>query len=202
MEITTLDPRIDVSEKDVEAALRRPSDFGYCGDNDEMFHTWALGPVIETRDSDLREKANAASLREYLESDPSLANDWSIVSADHWAVGWVEHLSYRAVEADGKTPTRMLRVLKDWFTVLDAYPVADDSKLSEMEHEAGCDSVRQIGHDMVSPHAPPSSWPEEVWSWLWDHDQAACENRDGHGANPSDAQVMAALEALELLDVE
>jgi hypothetical protein len=137
----------EVSEEDTREALRRPNDFGYMGDNDQMFVTWALGPVIRHRDSDCLQESNAAALEKHLESDPTLADDWTITGCGHWAVGWVDHLSYRAVEADGKTATRIARVLRAWFAALDDYPIADEDDFSRREQE----EADRVWQDCYSP---------------------------------------------------
>jgi hypothetical protein len=41
--------RADITDKMVSDALETPRDFGYGGDNNELFHTWSLGPVIQVR---------------------------------------------------------------------------------------------------------------------------------------------------------
>lgn len=118
-------------------AMKRPDNFGYFGDDkDTMFVTWALGPVIEHRDSDVLDRSNAAALRKFLASDESLADDWRITNCSHWAVGHVDHLSFRALEDDKKTPTRIARILCAWFEYLrEQYPIADEDLHSEMETE-------------------------------------------------------------------
>lgn len=127
----------EVSEADARKALQRPPNFAYFESRGrpEMFETWALGPVIRHRESDCLQESNADALLKHLQSDPSLADDWTLTSCDHWAVGWVEHLSYRAVEADEKTATRIARVLRAWFDKLDDYPIADEDDFSEREME-------------------------------------------------------------------
>jgi hypothetical protein len=125
----------DLTEKEITDALQRPRDFGYFNDVDDgMFVTWSLGPIIETRDSDCLERCNAEALRRYLATMPELADDWRITPCSHWAVGHVDHLSYRVIK-DGKA-SKMARIVKAWFHYLDkVHPVADEDLLTEMEHE-------------------------------------------------------------------
>jgi hypothetical protein len=120
-------------------AMRRPSDFAYFGESDEdrarMFVTWSLGPVIEHRDSDVTDRANAEALRRFLASDPSLEGEYRFTECSHWAVGHVTHVSFHAYDSD-KRPTRIARILAAWFKYLrDEYPIADDDLHSEMERE-------------------------------------------------------------------
>lgn len=186
---------VDISADDIAEALRRPSDFGYSGDRDEMFSTWSLGPIIETCDSSLLDQANAQALKQHLEEDwPELADDWEIVGCNHWAVRWVDHLSFRAVEADG-TPTTIFRVLTAWNNALSDYPVADDDLFSRLEHEAALEAI-----ELNAPSTDadlPEGWPGDVFSWLWEHDQRECEDTgDGQGACPSTEAIERALTAL------
>lgn len=128
-----LDETIAVSPEEIRKALSRPSDFGYFGEKDDgMFDTWALGPVIVHRDSDALARSNAEALRRYLATLPELDEDWRITGASHWAVGHVDHLSYRVIDAEGK-PTRMAKIVKAWFKALDDYPVADEDLWTEYE---------------------------------------------------------------------
>lgn len=132
-------------KKWISDALERPGSFGLWREHpryDEMFQTWSLGPVIETRDSDVLDRANAEALRRHLATDPTLADDWYLTEANHWAVGWVTHLSFRVVDPDG-TPSRMARVVREWFDALADYPIANESLHSEMECEAAEEWWRQ-----------------------------------------------------------
>ena len=139
---------VTVTPDEIEKALRKPSNFGWFGDDDDdMFVTWSLGPVIEHRDSDVLDRANAEALRRYLAEFPELADDWKITSCNHWAVGHVDHISYRVVDGDGK-PTRIARILKAWFAYLsDVYPVADEDLYTEMEDQ----EAQQVWKDCYSP---------------------------------------------------
>ena len=122
----------------IREALEHPGSFGLSSEHehyDDMFKTWSLGPVIETRDSDTLEKSNARALREYLAKDRTLKRDWCETECNHWAVGWVTHLSFRVIDRRGN-PTRIARVLREWFDSLSDYPIADESLYSEMEREA------------------------------------------------------------------
>ena len=98
-----LEPRrgTEIDDARVRELLKRPSDFGYSGDIEGMFETWTLGPVIEHRDSDILTKANRKALEQWLESDSSLSSEYQITGANHWAVGWVDHLSYRVLDDRG-----------------------------------------------------------------------------------------------------
>lgn len=193
-----LDSEIDVSPSEVRKALKIPSDFGYSGDL-PIGETWSLGPALEHRDSDLLAKSNSDALKKYLESDPSLADDWQIVTCRHWEVGWIEHLAFRAVEDDGETPTRIFRVLLEWTSALLDYPVADDSDYARREHEAALENIESEGYRFLKDDAP-DDWAAKVFSWLWDNNQEELENSDGNGAYPSEFAVLQAMYSLRLTD--
>lgn len=139
-----LNPKREVTEKEIRQALEPPDSFAYFGeDRDVMFVTWSLGPMIEHRDSDLIVRANAEALRRHLKSDPSLASQWEEIQTSHWAVGWSRHVKFKALDKPldkGGKPTRMFRVLMAWFDGLKKNHIADEVLYSEMEmkefHEA------------------------------------------------------------------
>lgn len=191
--------KVNITPEEITNALKSPSDFGYSGDNEKMFETWSLGPVIETRDSGLLDKSNAKALLNYLKVEhKDLEDDWTITSCSHWAVGWVNHLSFRVIEKDG-TPTRMFRVVKAWFAALDDYPVADEEMYSMMESEASWTWIEEEGLRVAERHAYllPDNWQHLVTSY-WDmHDSSALESRDDQGASPSEKQFLEAFEGCE-----
>lgn len=114
---------------DIQEALKRPSDFGYRGDL-PLGTTWSLGPVVRQRDSSILEESNYHVLMGLLKSRTDLEGMWEITGCSHWAVGWVDHLSYQVVDDNGQ-PTAMHRFVEEWFEDRDNYIVADDSDYSE-----------------------------------------------------------------------
>lgn len=90
----------EVTEKEIEDALKPPDSFAYFGKNDGMFECWSLGPCIATRDSGNLQEINLEVLLGRLKG---YEDDWKIVRASHWACGWAEHLSFRARELPGDT---------------------------------------------------------------------------------------------------
>jgi hypothetical protein len=197
-----LDPPVRISEGEIEEALKEQANFGYSGDRD-LFGTWALGPIIRTRDSDLLEESNANALIRHLEGDPTLVEDWEVTGANHWAVGWVDHLSFRAIDENGAA-TRIFRVLKDWFRRLDEYPIADDDDFALREYEAALDAIEEVGGRLIDSSVAQPEWPSECYEWLAENRPRAIESRDGHGAYPSTEDLVTCLSALGWLaaDVE
>ena len=204
MRLPPLD-QVVLTDLEIEKALEAPRDFGYSGDNEEMFETWALGPVIRTRDSDLAEESNAAALEKTLEEYEKKGliekNSYEISGARHWAVGWVDHLSYQVIDDDGE-PTNTARFVKAWFDYLRAvYPLADEDDYSEREYDATIENIAEEGRNVVRDDAP-EDWPSQVFSWLWDNNQGAVENTDGHGAYPRENEIREAAEALGFAEEE
>ena len=191
-----LDANPDITKEEITKALKRPSYFGYYGDIEEMFHTWSLGPIILTRDSGILEVSNNNALMRHLSSDESLENDWTITHSSHWGPGWVDHLSFKAIDESGG-PTRIFRVITAWFNALSDYPVADESDYSEREYEALLDNIDMMGQPMVGD-SPPENWASQCCVWFWDNDPGAVENNDDQGGCPSEEQMKTCLEALSL----
>jgi len=191
---------VDIEEDRIREVLERPSDFGYFGGNEDMFETWTLGPVIRTRDSGLLEQSNAAMLEEAIEEASDVGafshDDWEITGCNHWACGWVDHLSFRAVESDGHTPTNVFRWVTRWFDALSDYPVANEEDYSRREWEYAMEYIA----DAVNVHKDvPDGWacqiademvelPNEQWGYDEDIKEIAqrlgflaCEDCDGDG---------------------
>jgi hypothetical protein len=87
---------------------------------------WAIGPVSQHRDSDALEASNFAAAVRALGGE---GDDVQVVRFRHWAVGWVEEISFRL----GSQAAEIAHVLA---CALDDYPVLDDDDLSEREWAA------------------------------------------------------------------
>lgn len=133
------------SRSEVRELMGRPRDFSYWGD-DDTFRTWALGPVVETRDSDCLQRSNAAAIKAAL---APFTDSWRVERCSHWAVGWVDHLSFRVFPgeppawATDDTPgdcepgevDEVIRVLVELSDRMEDYPALDESGWSELENE-------------------------------------------------------------------
>lgn len=196
--------RVDVSPKDIEEALQRPSDFGMASSTlhyDDFFETWSLGPVVLTRASTLLEESNHKALISYLD-DLNLPTEWLIVHCNHWGCGWVDHLAFHAVNSD-RTPTKIFKAIKSWFNALSDYPVADESDYSQMEYDATLENIETVGGRFVDlgkdlPEGE-DSWMSAVFGWLWENDQEQVQSQDDRGGCPSKEAVIDALIDLGLL---
>jgi len=102
----TFDKRdLERADYDIEKVLGRPSNYMH-GDDKRTFVTWSIGPVVLTRDSEIIDQANykvlVASLAAAEENGDIEKESYSLNRASHWAVGWVEHLSFLARAESGE----------------------------------------------------------------------------------------------------
>jgi hypothetical protein len=196
--------RVDIDDDLISQALEYPDSFGYSGGNEEMFVTWSLGGVYRTRDSDLREQSNADALEKALEEavEDGLfsSDDYETTSCNHWAVGWVDHMSFRAiVSEETREPTLIFMWLKRWNDALEGYPVADEEDLSRREWEYAEESLDDMGLNLRDEL--PDDWKCQVLGMMneipsehyWNEDEAkhiahklgflVCDECDGEGCD-------------------
>lgn len=190
-------PDVDIDERDIAEALRLPDGLALGSEHpvSKDPEHWSMGPMIVTRDSGLCDQSNRDALISHLKVEhPGLRKDWRITTCGHWGVGWVEHLSFRALNKDG-SPTAIFRVLKAWFDALSDYPVADDGDYSKRQRDAAIENIMsegQISEDEAG----------RVYSWLWDNAQRELEDDGDEGAYPSRESIDRALKAIEEEDEE
>lgn len=157
---------------------RKFASFGWHNrpENDEQY-----GIVYMTnRDADLLTQSNWETalklLEEYLEADePDI---WTEVH-NHWAVGWVEGFVVRVYDDSGEI-TPAANALNELREQLEDYPVLDEEDWSQREFDAQHEAIADV-YLRKSEKADdlPDDWVEQVWSYLWDNDQAAFDGYDG-----------------------
>lgn len=202
----------DAQENWLAQSLERPPSFGHHSDID-LFCTWSLGPVIRTRDSGILETANYKALKAALKAGPFVdyddaddpdAADFAVFAARHWAVGWVDHLSFRVTDENGEA-SPIARWIYDWYAALSDYPVADEDLYSELEYEALQESLASLVRDTVRSSRHRGS--DVCLGWLEDDAvdrliaHVAQNNEvyaiDDHGGIPLDSDdVMRSIQAL------
>ncbi len=140
-------------EKWCRDSLKRPSDFRYSGNDERMFKTMALGQIVLTRDSDTLVRSNFRVLKKQLETacpphdfekcgcteadDPDGYGLWYLSATNHWAVGWVEHLSFVPFNSAGET-TKVAAFIYDAFTYIrEQHPVLDEDDYSALRCKEG-----------------------------------------------------------------
>lgn len=180
--------------------LERPSDFGYHGDLD-MFKTWSLGPVIEHRDSTLIDQSNAHEIKRIFEQADPNGKDWTITNCDHWAVGWVDHLSMQVYKKVLHTyvPTKILLVWQDIENSLENYPLLNEDDYSEREYNATLDNIEEAAGYYARQHDIdlPDDYSSTLYSWFSDCLPSAIESSDDTGGYPSDDELEQAFNALD-----
>jgi len=137
----------------INTLLERPQDFGYRGDDEGMFTTWGLGPVIETRDSEILECSNASAITRRLAAEIGAEGEaWHVTCCNHWAVGWVNHLSIRVLLADGTPNVKILSLLASIYGALSDYPILDEADFSNRESDAEYENFKCALHSFLHKH--------------------------------------------------
>lgn len=151
------------------------------------------------RDSTLLDQSNAAAIDKALEpfteaDDPDVVNE----RHNHWAVGHVDGYRIR-VYRNGQI-TAAFAAYYELMQRLEDYPILDEENYSQREYDATCENIKSEGeyvarkHDYTLPNG--DEWVGDVFSWLWDHNQRAVENRDDQGGYPSEEELIEAFDAL------
>jgi hypothetical protein len=186
-----------ISEADIREAIKRPSDFGYYGDL-PIGTTWSLGPMILNRDSGPLEQSNAAVVKKVfteLFGEEGEDNGWEVTRCNHWAVGWVEHLSFRAID-DAGVPTKQFIEMLRLNAEVEESVCLDEDDLCAREHEALIEYLEWNATRFLK-ESVPDDWPEVLAREVQNdvHNEAS-------GPWVSDNDIKAALERLEWLEQE
>lgn len=102
----------------------------------EHFPDYYVGPCGVHRDSDVLAKANWEALCKAIPEDGERVK---VVTAMHWAVGWV---SWLAIHKDNDDA---LREADEIAAALENYPVVDDELYSQMENDENEEDWRNMG---------------------------------------------------------
>jgi hypothetical protein len=150
------------------------------------------------RDSGLLDQSNADQIEQAMkpfadQDEPDVM--WE--HAGHWAVGWVDGLSIRVYNASGEI-TEAFRTYHELLERLEDYPVLNEEDHSRREYEATIENIEDAGSRLARNEYEdlPDGWECAVFSWFWDNDQSAVENKDDQGGYPSDDELRAAFDAL------
>lgn len=162
--------------------------------------SWAV-VYTHHRDSGLLDQSNAGVIAKKLEpftngDDPDVAFE----SHSHWAVGYIDGFSIR-VFRNGEI-TEAFKVYHDLAERMDNYPVLDESDYSQREYDATLENLTDAAWRLKHEFTLPDGWEGEVFSWFWDHNQSAVENRDDQGGYPSEDELREAFDALGFEQVE
>ena len=152
---------------------------------------WAI-VYTHHRDSGLLDQSNAAVIAKALE--PYQDTDVIAEHHGHWAVGFIDGYAIRVFK-DGKI-TQAFKIYHELAQALTEYPVLDEQDYSQRELEATLDNIGDAARLLDLDYDLPTDWESEVFSWLWDNNQAAVENRDDQGGYPRDTDLQDAFVAL------
>jgi hypothetical protein len=153
------------------------------------------------RDSGLLDQSNADAIAKTLEpftdgDDP----DVNFESHNHWACGWIQGHAIR-VFRDGEI-TESFRFYHELAERMDNYPVLDEEDYSRREYEVTLENIADAARSLRHDYDLPDGWDSEVFSWFWDNNQRAVENRDDQGGYPSEDDLEEAFDALGYSRVE
>lgn len=157
---------------------------------------------IDSRDSSLLEKSNAAQIREALvlflsEDGPDCFDE----QHNHWAVGYIGVITCRVYQKDNsKEFTPAFLAICELMVSLENYPVLSEEDYSEREQEALLKNISSEGRPSTDW---PDDWTNKVANWLSDNNQRTIDNNDGQGGYPSKDEIDTAARALGWhIDVE
>lgn len=156
----------EIEPEEIKKVLTQPRNFGYSGDRD-LFGTWGLGPVLDTRDSGLVAESNAHSIKESLtelEASGEVEKDsWEIIGISHWGWGYGDQLIFQALDEEGE-PTRVFSHLMSMVDAINEYVVLDSSDHSRREYEAQLESIENNAPYLKDNL--PEDWTNQVFKWL------------------------------------
>jgi hypothetical protein len=155
---------------------------------------WAI-IYTHNRDSGLLDQSNAHAIAGALEpftdgDDPDVVME----RHSHWAVGHVDGFSLRVFH-NGEI-TDAFKAYHDLAERMHGYPLLDEEDYSKREYEATLDNIADAAWRLKHEYELPDGWEGDVFSWFWDHNQRAVENRDDQGGCPEEDDLRAAFEAL------
>lgn len=158
-------------------------------------HNWTI-VYTHNRDSGLLDISNAEAIAKEMEVE-EFEEDVVSESHNHWAVGWVDGYSIRVYDKDGRITAAFLK----WFDLnsrVEDYPILDEEDYSQKEYDATLENIsnnspRNLLIDL------PEGWEGEVFSWLWDNNQSAVENRDDQGGYADEDEIIEALLGLGMI---
>lgn len=114
-----------ISPEVIREALKLPDNF-VCRD-ERVGVTWALGPMLTTRDSGFAAEANAEALQTYLKEHPEVDDQWYVLGANHWGFGWVEQIAFQVFEENPEIDDvrKQIEVLKETHRMREEAKVSD-----------------------------------------------------------------------------
>ena len=112
--------------------------------------------MILNRDSGPLERANAQSVRSVFTErfgEEGEDNGWVVTRCNHWAVGWVDHLSFKAIDDNGGPTAQFVEMLR-LNAEVEENCVLDEDVLCQMEHEDLIEYLEWHATRFLSESAP------------------------------------------------
>jgi len=155
---------------------------------------WAV-VYTHHRDSGLLDQSNASVIARKLEpfadgDDPDVVAE----SHGHWAVGHIDGFSIRVFK-DGEI-TDAFRTYHELAERMANYPILDETDYSQREYDATLENITHAAYRLKHEYVLPDGWEDDVFSWFWDHNSSAVENRDDQDGYPSEDDLLEAFAAL------
>lgn len=188
---------MNVTQEQMSEAVKMPPDFGYSGDL-PIGQTWSLGPVIRTRDSGPLEEANSRTVVKVfteLFGEEGEEQGWEVTRCNHWAVGWVDHLSFRAIDDNGGPTAQFVEMLR-LNAEVEEKVVLDEELLCQLEWDATIEYLEWNAACFVKESAP-DDWPELLARQVMDK-----VVHESSGPYIKEQDIKDGLKALELIDEE
>lgn len=159
--------------------------------------------ILGHRDERLIGESNRLAIEAELTkvSEATNGNFW-LGSSRHWAVGCTYDVVMTPIlMVDSEHPAEFLNPvfekLAEISRALEEYPVLDETDYCQREYDATIENIKSEFGNKMSDEAP-EDWAEQVFSWLFDYDQEAVENRDDQGGWPTEEQIRNALAEISL----
>jgi hypothetical protein len=155
---------------------------------------WAV-VYTHHRDSGLLDVSNAGVITKKLEpftdgDDPDVVFE----SHGHWAVGHIDGFSVRVFK-DGEI-TDAFRTLHELAERMANYPILGETDYSQREYDAALENITHAAYRLKHEYALPDGWEGNVFSWFWENNSSAVENRDDQGGYPSEDDLLSVFDAL------
>jgi hypothetical protein len=189
MSIATL--TIEDAAKEAAGNWRKWECFAW-RDKPENPEQWVI-VYTHNRDSGLLDQSNAAAIEKALK--PFIRRgDVRVESHGHPLCGHIDGFSIRVNKRCGIT--KAFRTYFELQERLANYPILDETDYSQREYDATIANFADAAWRVKDEYALPDDWAQTVFSWFWDHDQSAVENRDDQGGYPTEDQLRAAFDDL------
>ncbi len=162
--------------------------------------SWAV-LYTHYRDSDLLDTSNAETIAGVMSSfseddDPDVVFE----SHGHWAVGHVDGVPIR-VFRDGEI-TEAFKTYHGLAERMADDPILDEEASSRKEHDATIENIGEAAWRLKREYELPEGWESAVFSWFWEHNQRAVENRDDREGYPEESDMRDAFVGLGFTPIE